>query len=360
MSVPGEFPMAPQAQGTPISDAPGPARSSNEDDASDLLQRISGALPDINALLNRYQETTGQLGDRELRLQETEAQRIEAVRHRDQQISQLNNDLKEVKEKHGVECSKLRLELGNMEEKHKELKETLTTEQKLKEELQASYQALNTKLEETQKEKATVQLEFAARYDALQEEKQQQNRYTEEELQAKLNEVIKLHTAERDALKASHLRQLSEQESHHQSALQESKRRLELERKLRDESRIRHISKETELSKDHHDLEKRLEEERVLSVQSTAQQQSQIKQLQDEKETVKRDHEKLISGEIRMAEDERMKLRQEIERLMAERDSERAANAKKLEGLREKIAGLERFADAWGEVTDLKSKGDAY
>ena len=367
----------PQAQGPPPPDSPGPARSVTEDDPADLLQRIQGAIPDLQSLLHHYKETSGQLSDKETRLQAAEAQKLETIRNRETQINQLSKELDEVKNKHQAECSKLRLELGNVEEKHKELQENFVQEQKSKEAIQTSLQTSATNNEEMQQkwenEKVSLERDFATKekkmldeYNAKQkvlvENSNHQSRDTIAILQAQLDEKDKLHAQEIDALQAGELRRKRSLEARHNSHTQGLQEKIGRHKVEREESRIRNADL---WRKERETLELKWNQERISLEQSLERQQQgferQLQKLVDqhrtETERIQTEYELSLTRQRKEADHQKTELHGTIQRLKAEfseKLNERVAS------INEENRKLQKLADAFGEVTDLRSRGDAF
>ncbi|KAL8791109.1 MAG: hypothetical protein Q9195_006053 [Heterodermia aff. obscurata] len=372
MSVPGEFPMPP-AQGPPLLDSPGPARSATEDDPADLLQRIQGAIPDLQSLLHHYKETSGQLSDKETKLQAAEAQKSETIRNRETQINQLSKELDDVKNKHHAECSKLRLELGNVEEKHKELQESFVLEQKSKEDVQTSLQTSAMNNEEMQqkweKEKARMKQDFEAKEKKmldehsakLEEISSHQSRDTEAAYKAQLAEKDRLREQEIIALQASELRKKKSLDAHYHSEMQVLQERLGRAGRARDESRTRH----EESSKEWETRELKWNQERISLKQSLEEQrqgfEAQLQNLAERHRTetvrIETEHESTLARQRKDADDEKTELRELLQRLktqFSEKLNERVAS------INEENRKLQKLADAFGEVTDLRSRGDPF
>ncbi|KAL8670682.1 MAG: hypothetical protein Q9168_004786 [Polycauliona sp. 1 TL-2023] len=136
-----------------------------EDDA--VLKRIQNAIPDLSLLLTRYRQTSGQLGEREVVLRQTEAEKTRVLEQKDVDIHRLTRDVHEALQKnvdenkrHGEEKDKLRLEIGNMTEKHHELHESLQAEKKAKDEIAGALQSLRAQhdrlISSSQEEKAAM------------------------------------------------------------------------------------------------------------------------------------------------------------------------------------------------------------
>lgn len=383
MSIPGEFLMPSQTQGTPTSDSPGLARSTKEDDAADLLQRIQGAIPDLQSLVHRYKETSGQLGDKESRLLETEAEKSEALRHRETEISQLRKELEAVKSKHEGERSRLRLEVGNMEEKHKELQDSLAEENKFKEDLQARHRALETELDRVKRisadEKAAMESDFAAlkkkmsdefavKQKALEENAHYRNQDTEAALKAELAETKKLHAQEVETLRFSEERKMREREANHFSITQGLRKDLEESKRLRDESRKRHAEDRGVMDKKRELQEIESDKERAALDESFEERRrTLIEQYQSKADEMQKDHEASKARIRQEAEDETAVARREAARLKAgwERDKITFAGISRdltarVKSMDEENSSLKKLAETFGEVTDLKSRGDPF
>ena len=372
MSVPGEFPM-PQAQGAQPLDSPGPARSAIEDDPADLLQRIQGAIPDLQSLLHHYKETSGQLSDKETKLQATEAQKSETIRNRETQINQLSKELDEVKNKHHAECSKLRLELGNVEEKHKELQENLALEQKSKEEVQASLQTSATHIKEMQQkwenEKATLKQEltakektmsdeYTAKQKVLEENSNHQTRDTEVTLQARLDEKDKLHQQEIGTFQLGEVRRKKSLVARHNSELQGLHDIIAQNKTARDESRTRHADS---WSKEREELKLQWNQERINLGQGFEEDRRKlVEQHRTERNRMLDEHETLLAKQKKESDYEKAELRKLTKRLEVRNAQLSEDLQKSVTSLNEENSRLQKIADAFGEVTDLRSRGDPF
>lgn len=214
---------------TPSLDSPGLSRHSGNDDAVDLLQRIQSAIPDISQLLNRYRETSGELGMRENLIKEAEAQKTAALRQNESHIEKLSKELEDVKSNYSAESSKLRFEISNMEEKQKDLRETLLVEQKSKDDLHAKNAALLTELDhgraafEEAKSKIVNESEEWRRKAAqaiednqvLEDNLRRQKDSANTVLQSRLADLSKTYAKEKEALQANLARQKTDLEAAH-------------------------------------------------------------------------------------------------------------------------------------------------
>ena len=137
-SMPADVPPPPSAlgsialveQGEALDPDVGVGPVSN-DDPQELTQRIqstmsnmanmTASLPDLHQLLSLYRETQSQLSLRNELNRRTESQLADLLRQKEQHIEALGKQLESVEAKHSAETSKLRLEVGNLDEKHREL-----------------------------------------------------------------------------------------------------------------------------------------------------------------------------------------------------------------------------------------------
>ncbi|KAJ5092189.1 hypothetical protein NUU61_007059 [Penicillium alfredii] len=114
----------------------------NDNEHIELLQRIQSAIPDINRLLNGFKTTHTKLSSREAEMKQIGNQHEQALMHKDFYIEALQAQMKKTANESAEECAKLkntinelRLELGNLQEKQKDLEDGLAVHQKSNEEL---------------------------------------------------------------------------------------------------------------------------------------------------------------------------------------------------------------------------------
>ncbi|KAJ5430923.1 hypothetical protein N7445_008655 [Penicillium cf. griseofulvum] len=114
----------------------------NDSEHIELLQRIQSAIPDINRLLNGFRSTHSKLSNREAEMKHIGSQHEQALIHKEYYIEALQTQMKktanesaeqEARLKHTI--SELRLELGDLQEKQKDLEDGLAVHQKSNEEL---------------------------------------------------------------------------------------------------------------------------------------------------------------------------------------------------------------------------------
>ena len=373
MSATGEpFPTAQPASGpmekTSSLDSPGEPKQEGEDDAVDLLQRIQSAIPDLHLLLNRYRETSGKLGMRENLIKETEAQKSAALKQKEAYIDKLGKELDDVKSKYSAESSKLRFEISNMEEKQKELRDIVSVEQKSKEELQAKNHALLIESERMrnkfEEERSRIVSDFEAwkrkaseDKKSLEEDLQRQKQLADTTLQARLADIGKVHAQQKESLQTSLARQIKDLEANHAKARQELEKALDARQKVAEESRRNHAEDKESWEKERAVLGKGSEEQRRIL---TSRHQSEKNDMQKSQE--------VSEARIRkQAQDDMAKLHDQIEGLKAGWDADKGKFARSTADLKAQAARvdeenkrLQRLAEAFGEVTDLRSRGDPF
>jgi hypothetical protein len=127
----------------------------NESEHIELLQRIQSALPDIDRLLHGFRSTHSRLAGREAEIKQIGNQHEQALMHKEFYIEALQAQMKKTANESAEETAKLkhtinelRLELGNLQEKQKDLEDGLATHQKSNEELSQSKSDLEAELAE--------------------------------------------------------------------------------------------------------------------------------------------------------------------------------------------------------------------
>jgi chromosome segregation ATPase len=126
----------------------------NDQEHIELLQRIQSAIPDINRLLHGFRHTHTRLNSREAEIKQIGNQHEQALMHKDFYIEALQSQMKKTANESAEECAKLkntinelRLELGDLQEKQKDLEDGLAGHQKSNEELSQSKSELEAEIE---------------------------------------------------------------------------------------------------------------------------------------------------------------------------------------------------------------------
>lgn len=164
----------------------------NDNEHVELLQRIQAAIPDINRLLHGFRNTHSKLSSREAEMKQIGNQHEQALMHKDFYIEALQTQMKKTANESAEECAKLkntinelRLEVGNLQEKHKDLEDGLATQQKSNEELSQTKTDLE---EEITKLNASIQ---EAR-EAHEKEREEQKEEHAKELATQKQELTEL------------------------------------------------------------------------------------------------------------------------------------------------------------------------
>ena len=409
-----------------------PSPPDSDAEHAELLHRIQSAIPDINRLLHGFRNTHSRLNNREAEMKQIGNQHEQALLHKDFYIEALQSQMKKTATESAEDCAKLkhiinelRMELGNLQEKQKDLEDGLAVHQKSNEELaesksqlESEISKLNATIQETQeihlKEKEQQQEDHAK---ALTSQKQELTELFEEiknedeKAAAEALETREKELHDQHAIKVGEWEtektQLHESLQDHRTELESSKSELaskitelesketELQNKLVELTSVRDevTNKLAELEA----KEKELEETRSKNAQDLeALQQGHAGELDSLRNThgeqlaaaAKELEEKIAAIEAHFSEKEESwsKERAELERLLAEKDSDLDSaerEKERLEGdglikeqqlqraveeMRSTIDHLDGDCDrlrktlhSLGEATDLKTtKGDQF
>ncbi|KAA6414405.1 MAG: hypothetical protein FRX48_01154 [Lasallia pustulata] len=364
-------------------DLSGPSGQEVVDDPTNLLYRIQSAIPDLHLLLNRYRETTGQVSVREDMIRRTEAQMAEALWQKEAYIDKLGKELETVYQRHSAESSKFRLEIGNLEEKHKELQDNFDASKKSRDELEAANRALQSEKELSEKKlqetKAILQRdfdqwktqtveEFAVKQRRIEDDIQRQSNESHAVMQERIAELTKTHTKEKETLHTRLLQQLRELETNHSRLRQD----LEFTRKARQKD-LEEAQKKELQSRDAWDKERsaivRERDEERLSLGKGWEEQRRIlaAKHESEKDDLQSTWKSTQAQINERAEGNIARLQREIEKLKTGWDADKARFVKATTELKAVAAkldnkndNLQRMVEAFGEATDFRSKGDTY
>ena len=167
-----------------------------EDDPGDVFSRIAQTIPDLHVLLARYKETHSQLSVREDLLRRASVEQEEKLRAKDDEIDDLKDKARYVENKHSAEASRLRFQVGNLEEQIREFQEQATEIERHK---QAAKEA-NTALDAAMKSWESKFAELQHAYDALQRTAAEENARARSEFEEWKSTTTTRHDAEKIAL----------------------------------------------------------------------------------------------------------------------------------------------------------------
>ncbi|CAG7951955.1 unnamed protein product [Penicillium nalgiovense] len=306
----------------------------NDSEHIELLQRIQSAIPDINRLLHGFRNTHSKLSTREAEMKHIGSQHDQALMHKDYYIEALQAQMKKTANESAEEdarlkhtISELRLELGDLQEKQKDLEDGLAVHQRSNEELTETKVQLEGQINQLNE---SIKESKEAHEKALEAQKEEQEKalVTQKEELTELFEEIKaedektaaenLETRERE-LRSEHEASKGEWEKE-KAQLQESfeTQRTELEAtKTEVTSQIAALeSKETEL------------QSRLTELTSTREElAAKLAELEETRQKHAQESEELRQGHAG-----------ELDSMRQSHDEQLAAAAKQLD---EKIAALE-------------------
>ncbi|KAL8693214.1 MAG: hypothetical protein Q9218_001926 [Villophora microphyllina] len=387
----GQLPMMPMEQ-TPRLDPLAQFAPQAEDDHA-VLQRIQSAIPDLHLLLTRYRDTSSQLGEREVTLRQTQAQKAEVLKERETRIEDLTRDAHETKRrhredsnKHAEEKTKLRLELSNLGEQKKELEDHLQAEKtsrglsdKAVQDLRVELAVFTLRFEE---EKAALSRENEAQMNRFRREheaKEEEFRMKEQDyisrlerqmhdakviLEAKIAELTQQHGSEMDSQERAWTRQKAEWEETRRNLQREANDAKDSHHKSLSEQRERHTQAKEAWARERDGLLKDLENERASAGRGSEELRAQHQEEKDDMQRLLKSTEARLNQE-RVETETRMQ--NEIDRLKAGWDADKTRSTKAAEELKKSSAKLrteneklQRLAEAFEQVTDLRGREDAY
>lgn len=349
-----------------------------EDDSGNLLQRLQSAIPDLHLLLNKYQETSSQAEFRKSQIRENEAHKAAQLKQKENYIERLGRELESTSSKHAAESNKLRREIGEMEEKQKDLEDDLWAEKKAKDELEAANRALRLEKEISEvrlteekngmardvnywKEKESKE---EAKIKALEAELEHQR----QEREAQIAVLNKQHAKDKEELQSGWSKQRTEIEDGNMRIKRDLEASLEAQRKANEEEYRKYIQDLESRNKERESLCVSWDEERTILGKGWEEQRKILgAKHQTEKDEMLKKWQASQSRANKSAEEENLRLQKEIEKLQAGWDADKAKFAKASTEMRsaalklnEENVKLQRLAEAFGEVTDLKSREDPF
>ncbi|KAJ5641063.1 hypothetical protein N7528_000688 [Penicillium herquei] len=362
-----------------LSENGNPSPPESEAEHAELLHRIQSAIPDINRLLHGFKNTHSRLSSREAEMKQIGNQHEQALQHKDFYIEALQAQMRKTANESAEECAKLkhtinelRMEVGDLQEKQKDLEDGLATQQKsndelsqTKSDLEAEVSKLNTTLQDTHnthtKEREEQKDEHAKALvtqkheltELFEEIKNEDEKAASDALEAREKELGDLHAAKQGEWETEKT-ELHESLQTHRTDLDTHKAELattmaalesketELQHKLEELTSVRDevTAKLAELDA----KEKELEETRAKSAedlealqQGHATEMGALKGTHDEQlaAAAKELAEKIAAIEAHLAEKEEAwsKERAELERQLAEKDSELSSSEREKERL---------------------------
>lgn len=349
-----------------------------EDDSGNLLQRLHSAIPDLHLLLNKYQETSSQAEFRKSQIRENEEHRAAQMKQKENYIERLGRELESASSKHTAESNKLRREIGDMEEKQKNLEDNLWAEKNAKDKLEAANRALRLEKEISvvrlteEKNGMARDLNYWREKESKEEAKimalEVELEHQRQESEAQVAALNKQHAKEKDELQSGLTNQRREIEDGNMRITRDLQASLEAQRKANEEEHRKHMQDLELWNKERESLSLSWDEERMILGKGWEEQRKILSaKHQTEKDEMLKKWQASQSRANKSAEEENLRLQKEIEKLRVGWDADKAKFAKATTEMRsaamklnEENVKLQRLAEAIGEVTDLKSREDPF
>lgn len=359
------------------------AGANTEDDAGDLLHRIQSAIPDLHQLLNRYRETSGQLGVREELIRKTEAQQADALKQKEYYIDSLGKQLEITAHKHSAESSKLRLEIGNLEEKARELADSLAASEKAKKELEEAKRVLEVEKADLEKllreERELLEREFESwkvasnkdfemQRSMLVDDFERRRKEQEENFQKLSAEMSSRFLKEKESMRNAWSRQKGDLELNYDRIRRDLEGRLSSRLKDLEVARDQERESREAWAREREALVRSWDEERAgMGKGWEEQRQVLIRQHGNEMEDMQKKMKQLQDESAEEATAARVALEKENEMLRKgwNADKEKfntiVGDLKAVtDSLDTEKRRLQKMVETFGEATDLRSKGDTY
>lgn len=370
------------------------------DEDGDVFSRIAQAIPDLHVLLAKYKETHGQLGVREELLRRADLEQQERLHHKEQEIHTLRDRLTHLEAKHSAEASRLRLEIGNMEEQVRELKEQLAETGKYKQDAEQLKVALDTSTRYW--ESKYKELEEA--HTTLQRTSAEEAAKSRKEFDEWKSTATTKHDAEKIALAIQFDKKLKEADVMAENLRQEAATAFLKEKdELRSEHQRQQREREANFDNLRHELETKLGAAQLDCEQALKREREGMEVWAKERGTLVQAHREdieslrkswdeqrsLLEGQHRKIKDESDKawielhaeanrkaeerqtlvdqltkekdeLQRQYNELKSESGKERDIIKSVANNLESEKARLERLMECYGDIAEIKSKGDTY
>ncbi|MCJ1385437.1 hypothetical protein MMC17_008560 [Xylographa soralifera] len=317
-----------------------------EDDVAALMYRIQNTMPDVYLLMDRYRETLGQLAFHKNRTRQVEAQKSEIVKQKEIYIDHLAKKMDSTAQKHLAETSKFRLEIGNLEEKLKEIQDNLVASMDSKTEHENEFEK---QMSRVQKEHALKEQAMRADIDAMIQ--------VEAAVETELVVIRGKHTEELDSVREKWSKERTDLEASH------TRERKNLEMVVQTcQDRLKNTSQKAQ-----DEREMWSDERKRLRRDWNEQHQNLLVQHRNEMEELRKAGRSLYDSEQSRLEDKAKRFQRQIETLKSGWDADKAKLAKAqkehsagISKLLSEIDRLQKMVDAFGEATDLNSRGNTY
>ena len=351
------------------------------EDSATLLHRVQCALPDIHTLVDSYQDVYSLLESREAQINHMEAQRATEMQQQAMRFAQLESELESMVHQHAAECHRLKLTASEIEKRYNHLKDKMVAESKLRESLQAAYDALQGEKRRMEKKheegKAALVRKFSAEKDSLLAEHRERHKSLHEQLQAQLQvhsqkteahlslriaECNRANEREKQELEIAWTKRRRELEDKHEKVICGLEDTIEAKQRIVDEERRTYLHAREGWDKERNMTARRWEEERAI-LRKTSEEQHKFLVTKHERET--NDILKQISHTQHKSDTDEIILKQqrEIEALRAGWEADKFRFQQKASDFRstaktlnEQHSKLQKVMEAFGDINDGKGK----
>jgi serine/arginine repetitive matrix protein 2 len=285
------------------------SRPAIENGSGDAFSRIPQT--DLHVLLAHYKENHNQLRIREDLLRRQSAEQEQQLRAKDGELGELKDKIRNLEDRHSAEASRLHFQIGNLEEQVRELRELIAETKKAKRDAEESKLALNAAMRS-----------WEDRYRELEDVHRTLERTSAEERERAWRDfdewksaTITKHDAEKIALAIQFDKKLKQAG---QDAENASELRSQLQQALEERDNLR---------KQRDEAETRAEEEAARANQLV------------------RENDELMN---------------QYNQLKAESQQEKEVIRSVANNLESEKSRLEKMMECYGDIAEIKSKGDSY
>lgn len=327
--------------------------------------------------MNSYQDTCAVVESREMQINNMEAQRVAEIHHHDVRFGKLEKEVDSMVKRHTMESNRLKLDIGNLDKRCKELKEKLNAEEKACDDFEAANDTLRSEKKQAEKkheeEKAALTQKSSLDKDRMTTDHRANQRASHDQLQAHVRKaeaalshqeayLNRAHEEEKQKLEMAWTKQRRELEDKHAKAMSDLEDTLETKQKVVNEERRTYLQAREGWDREREMMTRRWEEERALLQKTT---EERCKALNVRYQREREDFLKQSSQIQNRSEKEEsiLRLQREIEVLRAgwEADKfkfQRTTGEFKTTArtLNEQNSKLQKLTEAFGDVMDVKGK----
>lgn len=359
---------------------------SAEADAGDVFSRIAQAIPDLHVLLAKYKETHSQLSVREDLLRRATIEQEAKIRAKDEQIEDLKDAIDNLDTRHSAEVAQLRFQIDNVREQVKDLRELKAKTEKETEETKVAHSAAMKSWEVKYQELEDAHAKAWKAFDDWKSSTNTRNdaekialaiQYDKKLKEADVlaenqrQEAAAVFMQEKEEIRVEHQRQLREREASFEAVRAELENKLGAAQMDREEA-IKHERESREVWLAERENLTRAHLEDRDSLEKAWQEQRDLLELQHQKAKDESDRAwaALHTDVAKKADEERARadqLAKDNEALVARLNSLQEETQKEKDVIRSvalniesEKSRLEKLMECYGDIAEIKSKGDTY